>query len=80
MDVKVTRRYYNKNELFSLMKVFYFLPFLYVAGPELESFVLFRIVEVLHSAFSAGHIQIADHISFFITLLSRFKVTTGMLV
>ncbi|XVE75869.1 hypothetical protein DITRI_Ditri12bG0126200 [Diplodiscus trichospermus] len=42
--------------------------------PELEPFVLFRIIEVLHSAYRAGHIQVADHISFFMTLLSRFKV------
>ncbi|KAH7554167.1 hypothetical protein JRO89_XS12G0124800 [Xanthoceras sorbifolium] len=42
--------------------------------PELEPFVLFRIIEVLHSSFNNGHIQIADHISFFVTLLSRFKV------
>ncbi|GAV57315.1 Ipi1_N domain-containing protein [Cephalotus follicularis] len=42
--------------------------------PELEPFVLFRIIEVLHSAYKAGHIQIADHISFFVTLLTCFKV------
>ncbi|XP_057973862.1 uncharacterized protein LOC131161857 isoform X2 [Malania oleifera] len=41
---------------------------------DLEPSILFRIVEVLHSSYKAGHIQIADHISFFITLLSRFKV------
>ncbi|XP_020535669.1 testis-expressed protein 10 isoform X2 [Jatropha curcas] len=41
---------------------------------ELDSFVLFRIIEVLHSAFKAGHIQITDHISFFITLVSCFSV------
>ncbi|KAJ6330565.1 hypothetical protein OIU76_009205 [Salix suchowensis] len=41
---------------------------------ELDSFMLFRIIEVLHSAYKAGHIQISDHISFFITLVSRFKV------
>ncbi|XP_049371203.1 uncharacterized protein LOC125836149 isoform X1 [Solanum verrucosum] len=41
---------------------------------ELEPFILFRIMEVLHSAYKAGHIQIADYISFFITLLSRFQV------
>ncbi|KAJ8899163.1 hypothetical protein K2173_011950 [Erythroxylum novogranatense] len=41
---------------------------------ELDPFVLFRIVEVLHVAYESGHIQIADYISFFITLLSRFKV------
>ncbi|KAG5628678.1 hypothetical protein H5410_000395 [Solanum commersonii] len=40
---------------------------------ELEPFILFRIMEVLHSAYKAGHIQIADYISFFITLLSRFQ-------
>ncbi|KAL5545725.1 hypothetical protein UlMin_005412 [Ulmus minor] len=42
--------------------------------PDLEPSTLFRIIEVLHSAYKAGRIQIADHISFFITLLSRFKV------
>ncbi|XVF07548.1 hypothetical protein REPUB_Repub06bG0148500 [Reevesia pubescens] len=42
--------------------------------PELEPLVLFRIIEVLHAAYKAGHIQIANHISFFMTLLSRFKV------
>nr|XP_016474049.1 PREDICTED: uncharacterized protein LOC107795860 [Nicotiana tabacum] len=44
------------------------------AGHELEPFILFRIIEVLHSSYKAGHIQIADYISFFITLLSRFQV------
>ncbi|XP_052198998.1 uncharacterized protein LOC127806055 isoform X2 [Diospyros lotus] len=43
----------------------------------LEPFVIFRIVEILHSAYKVGHIQIADHISFFITLLSGFKVSPG---
>ncbi|XP_007027964.2 PREDICTED: uncharacterized protein LOC18598398 [Theobroma cacao] len=42
--------------------------------PELEPYVLFLIIEVVHAAYKAGHIQFADHISFFITLLSRFKV------
>ncbi|KAA8518460.1 hypothetical protein F0562_015934 [Nyssa sinensis] len=41
---------------------------------ELDPFVSFRMIEILHSAYKAGHIQIADHISFFITLLSCFKV------
>ncbi|GFY87094.1 ARM repeat superfamily protein [Actinidia rufa] len=40
----------------------------------LEPFIIFRMIEVLHSAYKVGHIQIADHISFFITLLSYFKV------
>ncbi|KAK1389700.1 testis-expressed protein 10-like [Heracleum sosnowskyi] len=43
---------------------------------NLESFILFRIIEVLHSSYKAGRIQIANHISFFITLLSRYKVFT----
>ncbi|KAJ7974885.1 testis-expressed sequence 10 protein [Quillaja saponaria] len=42
--------------------------------PDLDPNLLFRIVEVLHSAYRDGHINIADHLSFFITLLSRFKV------
>ncbi|XP_057491227.1 uncharacterized protein LOC130776972 isoform X3 [Actinidia eriantha] len=45
----------------------------------LEPFIIFRMIEVLHSAYKIGHIQIADHISFFITLLSYFKVFPGML-
>ncbi|XP_057506266.1 uncharacterized protein LOC130789508 isoform X3 [Actinidia eriantha] len=45
----------------------------------LEPFIIFRMIEVLHSAYKVGHIQIADHISFFITLLSYFKVFPGKL-
>ncbi|CAE6123208.1 unnamed protein product [Arabidopsis arenosa] len=41
---------------------------------QLEPAVLFRIVEILHSAYKAGCIQITDHFSFFITLIARFKV------
>lgn len=41
---------------------------------DLEPSVVFRIIEVLHSAYRSGHIEFADHISFFITLLSRLKV------
>ncbi|XP_061950001.1 uncharacterized protein LOC133673263 isoform X2 [Populus nigra] len=41
---------------------------------ELDPFMLFRIIEVLHSTYKAGHIQISDFISFLITLASRFKV------
>ncbi|CAK9180770.1 unnamed protein product [Ilex paraguariensis] len=44
---------------------------------DLEPLLLFRVLEVLHSAYKAGHIQIADHISFLFTLLSRFKVFPG---
>ncbi|KAL2503103.1 ARM repeat superfamily protein [Forsythia ovata] len=42
--------------------------------PDLEAFLLFRILEVLHSAYRAGHIRVADYISFLVTLLSRFQV------
>ncbi|XP_009374090.2 uncharacterized protein LOC103963034 isoform X3 [Pyrus x bretschneideri] len=42
--------------------------------PDLEQYVLFRIIEVLNSAYKSGHIQIVDHISFLITLLSHFRV------
>ncbi|XP_050380757.1 uncharacterized protein LOC126797993 isoform X2 [Argentina anserina] len=42
--------------------------------PELEQSVVIRVVEILHSAYKSGHIQISDHFSFFITLLSRFSV------
>ncbi|KAI5318842.1 hypothetical protein L3X38_038550 [Prunus dulcis] len=45
--------------------------------PHLEHHVLFRIIEVLHSSYKSGHIQIADHISFLITLLSSFSVFPG---
>ncbi|XP_042501520.1 uncharacterized protein LOC122079264 isoform X2 [Macadamia integrifolia] len=41
---------------------------------NLEPFVLFRIIEVLQSAYKAGHVQIADHLSFFVTLLACFRV------
>ncbi|XP_019164020.1 PREDICTED: uncharacterized protein LOC109160228 isoform X3 [Ipomoea nil] len=38
---------------------------------ELEPCLVLRILEVLHTAYKAGHIQIADYISFLITLVSR---------
>ena len=41
--------------------------------------MLLRSIEVLHSAYAAGHIKITDYISFSITLLSRFKVLPGTL-
>jgi len=42
--------------------------------PQLEPAVLYRIVEILHTAYRAGYIQITDHFSFLITLIARFKV------
>ncbi|CAH2073868.1 unnamed protein product, partial [Thlaspi arvense] len=42
--------------------------------PQLEQAVLYRIVEILHTAYKAGYIQITDHFSFLITLIARFKV------
>ncbi|KAL6507777.1 hypothetical protein OROGR_023972 [Orobanche gracilis] len=39
-----------------------------------EPYLVVRIIEVLQSAFRAGHIQVADYISFHVTLLSRFRV------
>ncbi|GLT68689.1 hypothetical protein SLA2020_408980 [Shorea laevis] len=42
--------------------------------PELEPSLFFRIIEVLQSAYKAGHIQISDQLSFLITLVTRFNV------
>ncbi|XP_024993388.1 uncharacterized protein LOC112527160 isoform X1 [Cynara cardunculus var. scolymus] len=41
---------------------------------DLEPFLLFRFLEVLNSAYKAGHIQVVDYISFLITLLARYEV------
>ncbi|XP_020884472.1 uncharacterized protein LOC9315060 isoform X2 [Arabidopsis lyrata subsp. lyrata] len=41
---------------------------------QLKPAVLYRIVEILHTAYRDGYIQITDHFSFFITLIARFKV------
>nr|XP_043635308.1 uncharacterized protein LOC122606512 [Erigeron canadensis] len=41
---------------------------------DLDPLLVFRFLEVLSSAYRAGHIQIADYISFLITLLSRYEV------
>ncbi|CAI0391121.1 unnamed protein product, partial [Linum tenue] len=43
------------------------------AGHELDEFMLRRVIEVLHSSYCAGHIQISDHVSFLMTLICRFK-------
>ncbi|KAJ0429000.1 putative testis-expressed protein 10/pre-rRNA-processing protein Ipi1 [Helianthus annuus] len=45
-------------------------------GHDLEPSLLFCILEVTNSAFRAGHIQIADYLSFLITLLSRYQVSS----
>ncbi|KAK7407066.1 hypothetical protein VNO78_08706 [Psophocarpus tetragonolobus] len=42
---------------------------------DLDPYVLFRTIEILHSAYRDGHIKIADYLSVFITLVSRFKVS-----
>ncbi|XP_015900414.3 uncharacterized protein LOC107433628 isoform X1 [Ziziphus jujuba] len=42
--------------------------------PDMDPLIVYRILEILHSTYKAGRIQIADCISFFITLLSRFRV------
>lgn len=41
---------------------------------QLEPAVLYRIVEVVHNAYRDGYIQITDHFSFLISVISRFKV------
>lgn len=41
---------------------------------SLEPYILFRLIEVLHSSYKAGHIQIPEYISFFVTLLSQYEV------
>ncbi|MFS7941556.1 putative testis-expressed protein 10/pre-rRNA-processing protein Ipi1 [Helianthus anomalus] len=46
------------------------------AAHDLIPSLLFRFLEVLNCAYRAGHIQIADYISFLITLLSRYQVSS----
>ncbi|KAL8517666.1 hypothetical protein ACS0TY_015778 [Phlomoides rotata] len=41
---------------------------------DLQPFLVFRMLEVLQSAYRAGHIQVADYTSFHVTFLSRFEV------
>ncbi|KNA13119.1 hypothetical protein SOVF_119600 isoform A [Spinacia oleracea] len=42
---------------------------------SLGSSVLFRIIEVLHSSYKAGHILVVDYISFLVTLLSQYEIS-----
>ncbi|KAJ0559008.1 putative testis-expressed protein 10/pre-rRNA-processing protein Ipi1 [Helianthus annuus] len=46
------------------------------AAHDLDPSLLFRFLEVLNCAYRAGHIQITDYISFLITLLSRYQVSS----
>ncbi|KAK1278529.1 hypothetical protein QJS04_geneDACA022239 [Acorus gramineus] len=41
---------------------------------HVDSSILLRIIEVLHSSFKAGHVQIADQLCFLITIIARLKV------
>ncbi|XP_076958532.1 uncharacterized protein LOC143634296 [Bidens hawaiensis] len=43
---------------------------------DLDPSLLFRFLEVINCAYVAGYIQIADYISFLITLLSRYQVSS----
>ncbi|KAL8200810.1 hypothetical protein R6Q57_012149 [Mikania cordata] len=43
---------------------------------DLEPSLLFRLLEVMNCVYGAGHIHIADYISFLITLLSRYQVSS----
>lgn len=63
-----------------LQQLFFFLQSfcLMFIGPELHPEIVFRIIEVLHSAYKVGHIPIADYISFCATLLSCSKVSQGI--
>lgn len=51
-----------------------------ITGVDLQPFLVFRVLEVLQSAFRAGHIQAAGYTSFLVTLLSRFEVYPGTLI
>lgn len=82
---EVGGRYMQLKAMLFLLKFLWnilclqFLSFLTIAGPDLEPFILFRSIEVLHSAYTAGHVKITDYISFIVTLLSRYKVFPGTL-
>ncbi|KAK7244813.1 hypothetical protein RIF29_39640 [Crotalaria pallida] len=74
----------RESQELSLCCIYYFshleLPFLKsiaccCLSPDLDPHVLFRIIEILNSAYKEGHIKIADHLSVFITLVLRFKVS-----
>ncbi|PNY05974.1 hypothetical protein L195_g002436 [Trifolium pratense] len=76
----------RESQELSLCCLYYFshldLPFLKsIAGcclsPDLDPYVLFRTIEILQSAYKDGHINIADYLSVFITLVLRFKVSSG---
>ncbi|CAN8258267.1 unnamed protein product [Cochlearia groenlandica] len=41
---------------------------------QLEPAVLYRIVEILHTAYRDGYIHITQHFSFLITLIARFRL------
>ncbi|KAE9590793.1 putative pre-rRNA-processing protein IPI1/Testis-expressed sequence 10 protein [Lupinus albus] len=74
----------KESQEFSLCCLYYFsqldMPFLKsiascCLSPDLDPHVLFRIIEILHSAYREGHIKIADHLSVFISLVLRFKIS-----
>ncbi|XP_019425729.1 PREDICTED: uncharacterized protein LOC109334416 isoform X2 [Lupinus angustifolius] len=74
----------KESQEFSLCCLYYFsqldMPFLKsiascCLSPDLDPHVLFRIIEILHSAYREGHIKIADHLSVFISLVLCFKLS-----
>lgn len=49
------------------------------SGNDMEPLILLRIVEVLQSAYKAGHVPISKYIGFLVTQVARFKVFPGKL-
>ncbi|RWW32222.1 hypothetical protein GW17_00003122 [Ensete ventricosum] len=49
-------------------------------GNDMEPLILLRIVEVLQSAYKAGHVPISEYIGFMVTQVARFKVFPGKLI
>jgi hypothetical protein len=50
------------------------------AGEELDPVILFKIIEVLHSAYKANRLHLSDHLGFLLTLISRFRIHPGKLI
>ncbi|XP_014491975.1 uncharacterized protein LOC106754474 [Vigna radiata var. radiata] len=74
----------RESQVLALCSIYYFshldLPILKsllycCLSDDLDSYVLFWIIDVLQLAYERGCIEIADYLSFFITLVARFKVS-----
>lgn len=49
-----------------------------VIGDDLEATLVLKIINVVHSSYRAGRVNVEDHISFLVSVILCYQVGSGM--